>query len=95
DKKAVAADLKPIYTAVSEEQGYERLLQFEEKWAKNYPLAAKGWLDNWEHLSTYFDFDPHIRKAIYTTKTVAKGYLFEIACFSIGKTGYFVQYVLC
>ncbi|MCA4794514.1 IS256 family transposase, partial [Myroides odoratimimus] len=70
DKKAVAADLKPIYTAVSEEQGYERLLQFEEKWAKNYPLAAKGWLDNWEHLSTYFDFDPHIRKAIYTTNAI-------------------------
>lgn len=70
DKKSVAADLKPIYTAVSEEQGYERLLQFEEKWAKNYPLAAKGWLDNWEHLSTYFDFDPHIRKAIYTTNAI-------------------------
>lgn len=70
DKKAVAADLKPIYTAISEEQGYDRLLEFEEKWAKTYPLAAKGWLDNWEHLSTYFDFDPHIRKAIYTTNAI-------------------------
>ena len=70
DKKLVAADLKPVYTAVNEEQGYERLLQFEEKWASKYPLAAKGWLDNWEHLSTYFDFDPHIRKAIYTTNAI-------------------------
>lgn len=70
DKKAVAADLKPIYTAISEEQGYDRLLEFEEKWAKTYPLAAKGWLDNWEHLSTYFDFDPHVRKAIYTTNAI-------------------------
>ena len=70
DKKAVAADLKPIYNAVSEDQGYERLLQFEEKWANKYPLAAKGWLDNWEHLSTYFDFDKDIRRAIYTTNAI-------------------------
>lgn len=70
DKKAVAADLKTIYTAISEEQGYDRLLEFEKKWAKTYPLAAKGWLDNWQHLSTYFDFDPHIRKAIYTTNAI-------------------------
>ncbi|MET3114529.1 transposase-like protein [Pedobacter sp. CG_S7] len=32
DRKAVMADLKPIYTAVNEEQGYERLLEFEQKW---------------------------------------------------------------
>ncbi|WP_430613168.1 IS256 family transposase [Flavobacterium sp. JP2137] len=70
DKKALAADLKPIYTAVSEEQGYERLLEFEETWGSKYPLAAKGWMDNWGHLSTYFDFDPHIRKAIYTTNAI-------------------------
>lgn len=31
ERKAVVADMKPIYTAVNEEQGYQRLLEFEEK----------------------------------------------------------------
>ncbi|WP_143559534.1 transposase [Sphingobacterium sp. JB170] len=32
DKKAVVADLKPVYRANNQEQGYEMLLEFEEKW---------------------------------------------------------------
>ena len=32
EKKAVMQDLKPVYKAVNAEQGYERLLEFEEKW---------------------------------------------------------------
>jgi len=31
DKKAVVADMKPIYQANNEQQGYEKLLEFEEK----------------------------------------------------------------
>lgn len=70
DKKAVAADLKPIYQAVNQEVGYEKLLDFEEKWGKNYPLSVKGWLDNWGNLSTYFEYAPDIRRAIYTTNAI-------------------------
>jgi transposase-like protein len=29
------ADMEPIYQANNEQQGYERLLEFEEKWGKN------------------------------------------------------------
>ncbi len=46
DKKAVVADLKPIYQANNQEQGYEKLLEFDEKWGKKYPLSVKGWLDS-------------------------------------------------
>jgi len=42
DKKAVMADMKPIYQANNEQQGYERLLEFEDKWAKKYPLSCKS-----------------------------------------------------
>jgi len=31
DKKAVIEDLKPVYKAVNEEMGYEKLIIFEEK----------------------------------------------------------------
>ena len=70
DKKAFMADLKPIYQAFNQEEGYENLLQLEEKWGKKYPVPVQGWLTNWENLSTFFKYDAHIRKVIYTTNTV-------------------------
>ncbi|MDR6457419.1 transposase-like protein [Chryseobacterium vietnamense] len=70
DKKAVVIDLKPVYQAVNQDQGYEKLLEFEDKWGKKYPLSVKGWLDNWVNLSTYFEYSPEIRRAIYTTNAI-------------------------
>lgn len=70
DKKAVMADMKPIYNAVNEEQGYGRLLEFEQKWGKKYPLSCKTWLDNWLNLSAFFEYDQIIRKIIYTTNPI-------------------------
>jgi putative transposase len=70
DKKAVVADMKSIYNATNEEQGYERLLEFEQKWGKKYPLSCKSWLDNWLNLSAFFEYDMAIRKVIYTTNPI-------------------------
>jgi transposase-like protein len=70
DKKAFMADLKPVYQALNQEEGYENLLQLEEKWGTKYPIRVQGWLDNWESLSTFFKYDAQIRKVIYTTNIV-------------------------
>jgi putative transposase len=70
DKKAVIADLKPIYKAINQDQAYERLLEFEDKWGKKYPLAVKSWMDNWVNLSTFFEYTTEIRKVIYTTNAI-------------------------
>ena len=75
DKKAVIADLKPVYKAVNQEQAYEKLLEFDDKWAgppggKKYPLSVKSWMDNWVNLSTFFEFTAEIRKVIYTTNAI-------------------------
>ena len=70
DKKAVIEDLKPVYKAVNQEQAYERLLEFDDKWGKKYPLAVKSWMDNWVNLSTFFEFTAEIRKVIYTTNAI-------------------------
>jgi putative transposase len=70
DKKAFMADLKPVYQAISKEQGYENLIALDEKWAKKYPVPISSWYNNWENLSTFFKFDAHIRKVIYTTNSV-------------------------
>ncbi|KAA6441858.1 IS256 family transposase [Dyadobacter flavalbus] len=70
DKKGVISDLKPIYKAINQEQAYERLLEFDDKWGKKYPLAVKSWMDNWVNLSTFFEYTAEIRKVIYTTNAI-------------------------
>jgi transposase-like protein len=70
DKKAFMADLKPVYQALNQEEGYENLLQLDEKWGQKYPVPLQGWYNNWEHLSTFFKYDTAIRKVIYTTNIV-------------------------
>lgn len=64
------ADLKTVYQALNKEQGYENLIQLDEKWGKKYPVPIQSWYNNWENLSTFFRFDAQIRKVIYTTNTV-------------------------
>jgi len=70
DKKAFMADLKPVYQALTKEQGYENLIALDEKWGKKYPVPISSWYNNWENLSTFFKFDAPIRKVIYTTNSV-------------------------
>ena len=43
DIKQVVADLKKIYTAVTLDEAEENLLQFGEKWRKQYPSCVKSW----------------------------------------------------
>ena len=50
DRKKLAADLKPIYQAITEEEAQEALESFEAKWGKNYPQIDKSWYNNWDNL---------------------------------------------
>ncbi|HHG84596.1 MAG TPA: IS256 family transposase, partial [Bacteroidetes bacterium] len=56
--------------ASTREVAEEELVQLEKKWAKRYPIVIRSWKAKWEHLSTYFEFAPQIRKLIYTTNSV-------------------------
>jgi len=68
--KAFTADLKEVYTAVTEEAALEKLMGFKEKWGQKYPAAIKSWEDNWDILSTFYAYPPSIRKIIYTTNII-------------------------
>jgi transposase-like protein len=70
DRKKVAAALKPIYTAPSEEGALEELTQFETAWGEQYPLIVRSWQQNWGEISTFFKYPPEIRKIIYTTNII-------------------------
>ena len=62
DRKAFVADLKTVYTAVNADVAMENLIELREKWEHKYPNAIKSWEDNWDNLSTFFEFSPYIRK---------------------------------
>ena len=70
ERKAVAADLKAIYTAATREQGEMRLEEFAAKWDGRYPTISASWRRNWERLAVFFAYPAEIRKVIYTTNTI-------------------------
>jgi putative transposase len=70
EKKEVATDLKPVYTAATREEALFALEEFAEKWDSRYPLIAKSWRENWTRIEPMFDFTAEIRKAIYTTNAI-------------------------
>lgn len=70
DRKALMADLKLVYGAVSEDAALDALCAFGEKWGKKYPQILKSWEANWAELSTYFKYPQEVRTIIYTTNAV-------------------------
>lgn len=70
EKKAVAADLKLVYTAVTEEEALAALDAFSQKWDARYPVISKSWQANWPRVSPMFRFSGDIRRAIYTTNVI-------------------------
>ena len=70
DRKMVAADLKTIYQADTEEIALQNLEEFTGKWGKKYPAISKSWYNRWEQLNTLFGYTAEIRKVIYTTNAI-------------------------
>lgn len=70
DQKSFMKDLKKVYQSPTKDGAETELIKLEEVWGKKYPIVLKSWNDNWEELSTYFQYDAHIRKIIYTTNAV-------------------------
>lgn len=70
EQKVFMKDLKLVYQADTKDQAETALLELEEKWGGRYPIVIRSWQDNWDRLSTYFDYCRPIRRLIYTTNAV-------------------------
>lgn len=70
DYKAITADLKRIYQSVTEDEALLSLDQFEQRWDDKYPSISRTWRNNWQNVSTLFNYPDDIRKAIYTTNAI-------------------------
>ena len=69
-RKAVAIDLRAIYTATTIAEAEKRLMEFDEKWGKDYPSIVQSWQRNWERIIPFFSYPPEIRRIIYTTNAI-------------------------
>ena len=71
DRRALAAALKPIYTAPNMEAAQEALDAFEQgPWGQKFPTVAASWRRAWTHVIPFFAFPPQIRRVIYTTNAI-------------------------
>ena len=69
-RKEVAADLRLIYAAATEDEAERQLTEFEEKWDASFAPIGQSWRRNWSRLTPFFDYPPDIRKVIYTTNAI-------------------------
>jgi putative transposase len=70
DRKAVAADLRAVYTAPTATEAEQALVDFAERWDNQYPTISKSWMAHWNRVIPFFAFPADIRKAIYTTNAI-------------------------
>jgi len=71
ERKAVAAALKAIYTAVNADVAAGELDAFAQgPWGKKFPTVVAAWRRAWSHVIPFFAFPPQIRRVIYTTNAI-------------------------
>ncbi len=70
ERKAVAGDLRKIYTATTREAAEQELDRFAEKWDGKFAPIAAMWRRNWERVAVFFVYPEEIRRVIYTTNAI-------------------------
>lgn len=70
-RKALAAELRPIYTAANSQAAEAALEAFAASpMGLKHPSVAPMWRRAWPQVIPFFAFEPDIRKIIYTTNAI-------------------------
>jgi len=71
DRRALAAALKTLYTAPSEDAARAALESFEASpLGHRFPTVSAAWRRAWTHVVPFFVFPPAIRRLLYTTNVL-------------------------
>ena len=70
DKRRLAADLRPVYTAANADHALEELERFEQTWGGRYPMIAQAWRRDWEYITPFLSLPEDLRRVVYTTNTI-------------------------
>jgi putative transposase len=66
----LARDLRPVYTAPTEQAARERFEELAEKWGERYPAIVKLWESAWAEFVPFLAYNPEIRQVIYSTNAI-------------------------
>jgi transposase-like protein len=69
-RKAVARDLRLVYTAPNAEAAAVELDRFDEAWGGRYPMIAEAWRRDWAHIIPFLALPDPLRRVVYTTNTI-------------------------
>jgi putative transposase len=71
ERKALARELRAIYTASTAEVAGQALDAFERSaWGARFPPIVAAWRRAWTQVIPFFTFPPDIRRVIYTTNAL-------------------------
>ena len=62
--------MREIYTAPTVAAAEARFAEFAGDWEQTYPAMIQAWRSVWPEFVPFLDFDPAIRKIIYTTNAI-------------------------
>jgi len=71
DRRAVAAELRKIYTAASLDAAETAMDAFAaSELGGKYPTVVNAWISAWDRFIPFLEFAPEVRKVIYTTNAI-------------------------
>jgi putative transposase len=70
DQHDLARDVRPIYSAPTEQAALERFGEFAAEWGERYPAIIKLWENAWPDFVPFLAYSPDIREVIYTTNAI-------------------------
>lgn len=82
DWDKLAKDLRPIYTAVNEDDAGVRLEECCDKWVK-HPAIRTMWESAWSEFVPFLDYEAEIRRVIYSTDEIVKGFGRDCLVFAV------------
>lgn len=72
DWAELAKDLRPVYSAPSEQAAKMALDELDAKWGDRYPAIIRLWRNAWAEFVPFLSYSPEIRKVIYSTDEIVK-----------------------
>jgi transposase-like protein len=66
----ISKDLKPVYTAVSEQAARDAFGEFSTTWQAKYPAIVRLWTNAWPEFVPFLAFDTEIRKIVCSTNAI-------------------------
>jgi putative transposase len=70
DRKRIAAQLRPVYTAATLEGAADAMDTFELEHGDRYPGIVALWRSSWERFTPFLAYPAVIRKIVYTTNMI-------------------------